>query len=268
MMIVLHHSLLACLSPGPQYRLHAACFAIRSMLCIALYHLERQYNWEPNFNLNFIILMGGMLAADLASWSVGSQYQSRSVRDLDTHPAVKFFFSFIQFNTSAGVLYGLRRFSLHFLVIFVTQTTPFVATLRRKNLFTSNGAGAALYGFMLLLSAAIVQMDYYHAGGKTFVVVRTVGQLAALQRMTPLPDGPHYLFGVFRPSFFQNKYVVWTCMFLLVRYLRQSHIMDEVPVEYFKLAWAATFFMCVALGYYKTQLSLSHETSRKVVKAV
>ena len=88
----------------PEYRLHAAVFSLRSLILIALYQLERQHSWSPNFTFNYFILIGGMVAADVASWSVGKPFQSQSVRGLDTHPAVKFFFSFMQFNTSAGLV--------------------------------------------------------------------------------------------------------------------------------------------------------------------
>lgn len=236
----------------PEYRLHAAVFAIRSMVTILIYHIEREYNLAPNYDLNFAIVIGGMLAADLASWSVGSKYQSRSVRDLDSHPLAKFFFSFMQFNANAGLLFGLRRFTLPFLIIFVTQTTPFMATLRRKNIFMSNFGGAFIYGAMLFYSAVLTQMDYINASPRTFAVVRTLGQLAALQRMTPLP-------ALLAPL--QNKYVVWTTMFLLLRTLR-PHI-DKIPVDTFKVVWAATFVCCLALGIYKTRKALNEDKKLK-----
>jgi hypothetical protein len=238
----------------PEYRLHAAVFAIRSMVTILIYHVEKEYNLEPNYNLNYFIIIGGMLAADAASWLVGDKYNSRSVRDLDSHPAAKFFFSFIQFNANAGLLFGLRRFTLPFLIIFVTQTTPFVATLRRKNMFNSNWGGAFVYGAMLAFSAVIVQIDYINAGPRTFAVVRTLGQIAALQRMTPLPKALAPL---------QNKYVVWTCAFLLIRSLRPHF--DDIPVAYFKLAWAVTFLACLFLGYYKTQKELKEKAKIKSI---
>lgn len=147
----------------PVYRLHAACFAMRSMILILLYHVERQYHLKPNYNISFFIIIATMLAADASSWSVGSKYQSRSVRDLDAPPVVKFFFSYMQFNGNAGLLFGLRRSSAPFMLIFITQTTPFLATLRRKNIFTSNFGGAFIYGAMLVCSACIVQMDYLNA---------------------------------------------------------------------------------------------------------
>ena len=238
----------------PEYRLHAAVFAIRSMVTILIYKLERDYNLAPNYNLNYYIVIGGMLAADAASWSVGAKYNSRSVRDLDTHPAVKFFFSFMQFGAHAGLLFGIRRCTGPFMIIFVTQTTPFVATLRRKNIFTSNWGGAFIYGAMLASGAAIVQMEYYNAGPRTFAAVRTFGQIAALQRMAPLPKA-------FAPL--QNKYVVWTCAFLLIRSLRPHF--DDIPVAYFKLAWAVTFLACLFLGYYKTQKELKEKAKIKSI---
>ena len=88
----------------PEYRLHATVFSLRSIVLIALYQWEKQQSRQPNYTLNYFILMGGMLAADASSWWV--PYQSQSVRGLDTHPAVKSFFSFMQFNTSAGLVRG------------------------------------------------------------------------------------------------------------------------------------------------------------------
>jgi hypothetical protein len=90
----------------PEYRLHAAVFSLRSIVLIALYQWEKQQSRQPNYAFNYVILMSGMLAADVSSWWVGRPFQSQSVRGLDTHPAVKLFFSFMQFNTSAGLVRG------------------------------------------------------------------------------------------------------------------------------------------------------------------
>ena len=90
----------------PEYRLHAAVFSWRSIVLMALYQWEKQHARQPNYICNYFILMGGMLAADASSWWVGRPFQSQSVRGLDTHPAIKGFFSFMQFNTSAGLVRG------------------------------------------------------------------------------------------------------------------------------------------------------------------
>lgn len=237
----------------PEYRLHAATFAMRSMVTILLYHYERIYNWEPNYNLNYLIMIGGLLAADTASYSVSTKYQSRSVRDLDGHPATKFFFSFMQFTANAGMLYGLRRCTLPFLGIFVVQTTPFVGTLRRKMIFTSNFWGAFVYGFFLVFGAIFVTLDYIYDGPKTLWIVRSLGQIAALQRMTPLPSSF---------SMLQNKYVVWTTAFLLLRYVR-AHI-DEFSVSFLRSLCFTLLFLCVLVGGYKTRIELREKNSQKV----
>jgi hypothetical protein len=229
----------------------AMTFATRSIVTIALYTIEKQWQLTPNYDWNYVIVVGGMAAADMASWSVGQRYQSRSVRDLDVHPATKFFFSFMQFNANAGILYGVRKCSLPFLIIFVTQTTPFVATLRRKNMFYG---GAAIYGGMLLFSFLIMHFTYMRAGSKTVFLVRTIGQVAALQRMTPLPSA-------LAPV--QNKYVVWTTMFLVSRYLR-AHL-DDFPVDHFKFLWAGSMAACIVMGFFKVQKALHSQTKIKKV---
>jgi hypothetical protein len=215
----------------------------------------------PNYNSNYYIVMGGMMAADIASYSVSTKYQSRSVRDLDAHPAVKFFFSYMQFNGNAGMLYGLRRCTLPFLIIFVTQTTPFVATLRRKQIFTSNMGGAMVYGGFLLYSAIYVQLDYIQDGNKTFAIVRGLGQIAALQRMTPLPSSIQYYCG-----WIQNKYVVWTTAFLILRYVREH--MDDFSELLLKAIWGTTFVLCLFLGYYKSMMGLKKSTNITKIKSV
>jgi hypothetical protein len=230
----------------PEYRLHAAVFAIRSMITIVLYHVERMYHWSPDYNLNYLIIMGGMLAADTASYSVSPKYQSRSVRDLDAHPAVKFFFSLMQFTANAGMLYGLRRCTLPYLGIFVTQTTPFVATLRRKQVFTSDWGGALVYGAFLVVGAVFITQDYLNDGPKTFWTVRSLGQIAALQRMTPLPSSFALL---------QNKYIVWTTAFLLLRHVR-AHF-DDISLSCLKVIFYITLLLCTLLGVYKTWLELT-----------
>jgi hypothetical protein len=250
----------------PEYRLHAAVFAIRSMILILYYHYEMTYQLPPNYYVNYMIQIGGMIAADLASYSVSDKYQSRSVRDLDAHPAMKFFFSYMQFNAHAGILYGLRRCTLPFMIIFVTQLTPFVATLYRKQIIhTDSVAGVILYAGFLLYGATYVQLDYIHDSNKTFAIVRGLGQIAALQRMTPLPFSKHPMI-----QFVQNKYVVWTTTFLLLQYIR-AHV-DEISEWTFKMIWACTFVLCLLLGYYKTTTALrekkmNDETTTKMKAA-
>lgn len=241
----------------PEYRMHAAIFALRSSLTILLYYFERIYHWEPNYNMNFLIVMVGLLATDLASYSVTTKYQSRSVRDVETHPLNKFAISFIQFTATAGMLFGVRRHALPYSYICVVQITPFLGTLRRKQVLTSKLLGAFLFGSVLLSSAIFVTLDYLNDDPKTIWIVRSLGQIAALQRMTPLPSSF---------SILQNKYVVWTTAFLLLRYIR-AHI-DEFPVPFLRSLCFTTLFLCLLLGGYKSHMELRQEKFSVKIKSV
>jgi len=119
----------------PEYRLHALVFLSRSLAILAHYRYEQLYHiQEPMHHVNFAIVMATLFFADWSSWSVGEDHRSGSIRDLEAHPAVKFFFSFMQFGATSGCLYGLRRFSLVFYFTSILQFTPFLMTLRRKSM--------------------------------------------------------------------------------------------------------------------------------------
>jgi hypothetical protein len=90
--------------------MHALVFLCRSLATIGLYWYEEQHGLRRYTELNFVVVMAAMAAADLCSWSVGEEYRSNSVRDIDTHPAVKFFFSLMQFFATSGFLMGMRRY--------------------------------------------------------------------------------------------------------------------------------------------------------------
>jgi hypothetical protein len=78
---------------------------------------------------------------DVSSWSV--DYRSGSIRVCDTHPAVKFFFSLMQFGATGGCLYGLRRFSILSYTVFIVQGYPF---LIYSSLVQYHGPGAVSIG--------------------------------------------------------------------------------------------------------------------------
>lgn len=103
---------------------------------MTLYYYEQAFDIEPIYYANFAIVMATLLAADLCSWTVGEN-RSGSIRELPAHPAVRFFFSYMQFGATTGCLYGFsRRLSVQMLYVLVLQTTPFLMTLRRKNLLS------------------------------------------------------------------------------------------------------------------------------------
>jgi hypothetical protein len=105
----------------------------------------------------------------------------------------------------------------------------------------------------------LVQVDVFQTAGiKTVLVIRILGQWAILQRTAPLVVAPTktHLVMLWRGlQLLQNKYVVWTCMFVVVCHVRRN--LDSIPLEWVQVVWTLTLVLCVALGYYKTQLELN-----------
>ena len=156
------------------------------------------------------------------------------------------------------------------LIIYQRQTiTTWHVTFKQPDLFSHNGAGVAIYGTMLLLSAVLVQMDFFHTAGiKPVLVIRTVGQWAFLQRTMPLlvaespPTKTAIWVGLLRrgQEVLQNKYVVWTYMFIVVRQVRQN--LDRIPLVWIQGVWLLTLILCVALVNGKARLELNSRSTR------
>lgn len=104
----------------PEYRLHSITFACRSLLTMALYHYELVNNLPPNYYASYAMPILGMLAADIASWSVGNN-KSPTIRGWALPPWVKFLFSSAQLYANAFFLLGSRRFSGVFYSVMVIQ---------------------------------------------------------------------------------------------------------------------------------------------------
>ena len=105
----------------PEYRYHSLVFVSRSLLAMLLYWYEQHNNIsEPLYIGNVIIVLATMLAADASSFSQ-KQYASKSIRQLDISRVTSYFFSVCQFYATAGVLFGVRRFTIQFLMVFVVQ---------------------------------------------------------------------------------------------------------------------------------------------------
>jgi hypothetical protein len=239
----------------PEYRMHAMVFLCRALVTIGLYWYEEEYNLPRQYDWNFVIVLGSMAAADLCSASVG-EHQSNSVRDFDTHPAVKFFFSVMQFFATAGFLMGARRYSPVFLSVAVVQLTPFLGTLRRKNLLGAN-FGAFLYG-VFLVGAYLISTRYSPgATMKWLRITATIAMVAALWRLAPLPK-------VCRPL--QSKYLIWGCLGLLCRHYRPLFIdvwTEAQVMTVFRAILVAVFVM----GYFKINYGYNNSKSaqKKVV---
>ena len=157
-------------SPGPEYRLHAFVFLCRSLAIMLVTWYEQVHHLEPNYDLNFAIVMLTLVASSASSWGVGENH-SNSIRDLETHSAVKFFFSLMQFGMTAFCLLGQRRFSTQFVMVSFLQITPFLMTLRRKNLFGTNTTVAS-YGFELIFGWVVTAYEGARMAGKSGSVPR------------------------------------------------------------------------------------------------
>jgi hypothetical protein len=224
----------------PEYRMHAMVFLCRSLAVISMYWYEDRYQLPRWYDFNLFVVIASMLAADLCSASVGKDTQSNSIRDLDTHPAVKYFFSVMQFLATNGFLMGYRRYTFPFLAVMVVQLTPFLGTLRRKNLLGRH-LGAILYGVFLASSYVIVN---FYSPGSTMTIQRIsgcFGFVAAMWRLMPLPRFARPL---------QNKYLIWSTLGLIIRHLRPQF--PQWSSDDVSMVFRGILVMVVLLGCYKT----------------
>jgi hypothetical protein len=238
----------------PEYRMHALVFLTRSLIVIGVYHYEELQGLERNTDISLVLVLCTMAAADLCSFSVAEQYRSNSVREIDTHPAVKFFFSTMQFYATAAFLMGLRRYTMPFLVVMTVQLTPFLGTLRRKNLISAN-FGAFMYGLFLVVSYVI--SAYFSPGGslKQIRLIGCIGFSGCLIRLSPLWLGP-----------FQNKYFMWTVIGLLMRQYRPQ--MQELTADQVTMTFRIGLLSVLALGYWKVNYGYNNSTSKGIEKQV
>jgi hypothetical protein len=225
----------------PEYRLHSLVFLARSLAVMALYWYEQTWQTGPNYDWNLAIIIAGMIAADLSSYSQRN-YRSATIRDLDTAAWVKFLFSVAQFFGSANILYGLRyRYSFHMLAVIVIQCNAFMMTVRRKNL-AGHTALVTLYGIALFVSMAVSIYEYYRVDETIFLTVATIGHLTVVQRMAPWPE---FL------KLVSNKYVVWMTAGLVLRQAR-PWLESAATTADMRLVFFATMVPMWALGWYKS----------------
>jgi len=171
---------------------------------------EQVHNLEPNYDLNFAIVMLTLVASSASSWGVGENH-SNSIRDLETHSAVKFFFSLMQFGMTAFCLLGQRRFSTQFVMVSFLQITPFLMTLRRKNLISTKTTVAS-YGSELIFGWMVFACEGAEMEGNLLRSHGMMIDLACLLRAGPRLPLLRYIQ--------DNKYLVWLTIGLLLRWLR------------------------------------------------
>lgn len=247
----------------PEYRLHSLVFLCRSLAVMALYYYEQTYrvSQPPLYDMNLVIIIICLFAADYASYSQ-RQYQSSTIRDLETSELVKFLFSAAQFCGTTNILYGLRhRYSLHMLAVIVIQTNAFMMTVRRKNL-ANQTILVTLYGLSLLFSLIVCSYEYLRVDPKIFFTCTTISNIAIVQRMTPIQIWPTSLQPI--QSYVSNKYVVWMTVGLLLRQTR-SYIESTATLFEMILIWFVTSIPLYMLGRYKCSgKSVPVKTIKKV----
>lgn len=180
---------------------------------MALYWYEEYFGIDPPmYQASVLIVLATMAAAD---WATASQkHQSKSIRDLDISRVTSYFFSVCQFYATAGVLFGVRRYTIQFLNVFVVQLNPFLMTLRRKNLI-SHYLTVTIYGCMLIFGFTVCVYEYTRFGISMLRTVAAVGNIAILWRTNSVLP-----FSKSVRNILQNKYLIWTVLGVAVQYLR------------------------------------------------
>jgi hypothetical protein len=231
----------------PQYRWHSLLFALRSVLLISLYYYEENYHLTdtPLYFMNYIIQMFIMAAVEFVNYAVGPEQHSNTIREMDTSPYVKFFLSTMQFNAHAFFFLGIRSFAVPFYALVAVQMTPFIGTLRRKMIFTSNFWGQLLY-ISFLLGGFVIQTYHYHlAGGEVLHLFgRSTGFVAALLRFSSIIPKPL--------SFIQNKFVIWTVMYLIMQYYRSINF--DIDVVHLRILFGILIVLLALTAHHKVQL--------------
>lgn len=236
----------------PQYRYHSFIFSMRSILLLAIRYYEEHIHKNKNQNdeqerfyfMNYLVIMGVMGAVEYVNYIVGEEQRSNTIRELDGNPYTKFLFSTMQFNAIAVFLIGMPYYALPFYALFTIQLTPFVGTLRRKLIFTSNFWGAFLYGTLLVGGFTTQCYFYQRTGGEVLHLFgRNIGLYAALIRFTDVI--PKQL------SILQNKFVIWTVMYMIIHHYRS--IDYEINVQQLRILLAIVLMLLGLTAYHKVQ---------------
>lgn len=179
-----------------EYRLHSAIFSLRSILIMTATWIKNNNNSKnnnPNNSIittretsafNLLVILGSMALADYASASQG-YHHSGFVRDLKVNPAVKFYFSCMQFAATSACLVDLERFTTQYLFLFIIQANSFLMTLQRKNKFSRNTL-IGVYAISMFLCFWIILTEYILFGGTALLcVVGLVCNACVIIRILP-----------------------------------------------------------------------------------
>jgi hypothetical protein len=192
----------------PEYRIHSFVFLMRSLLSMGLTWYESVNNLPPDYRWNLLIVMATMAAADYGS-SI-SDHRSGFARQLDVQPAVKYFFSMMQFGATTISLHGIRRYSLHYIFCMIIQCNAFFMTIRRKNL-ASHTVLVGLYGIMLITGFVLANIELIRHPLHHLLLVASSSALATSIRLNPNV-------GILKPL--QSKYILWSVMWSFLQIVR------------------------------------------------
>uniref|UniRef100_A0A7S2VF68 Uncharacterized protein n=1 Tax=Entomoneis paludosa TaxID=265537 RepID=A0A7S2VF68_9STRA len=242
----------------PEYRWHSLIFTGRALAIMLLYHLEQIHQLPPMPVCNILIVLMAAGLADVASWSVGAKYHSKSIRELAVPAWVKFFFSTMQFFGTIGLLLGFprRRFTIPFWHVIVVQGNAFLMTVRRKNLAPHNSL-LLVYGIGLCLGFTATMMELILVPNedfsssltvdmRPFLVATTIacsvaflrfGGLAGLLSSSPLGD------------FFQSKYFLWTNAGLLWIFFWKPRLIQNHDEPWLMLSTVSSVVALGVLGW-------------------
>jgi hypothetical protein len=137
----------------------------------------------------------------------------------------------------------------------VVQLTPFLGTLRRKNLI-SNNFGAFMYG-LFLVTSYIISVKY--SPGGTLTQIRLTGCFAfaaAFWRMSTLPSWASWL---------QNKYLIWTVIGMVMH--RTRPMFDVWAIADVTTAFRVGALVMATLGYYKINYGYNNSKGNRAKKS-
>lgn len=236
----------------PEYRLHSIIFACRSLACMLIVWAEARLELTetPFYLSNVAVVIGAMIAADTASRIVAEP--SSTIQDLDAPPALRYFFSVMQFHATAGCLLGLRRFSTQFCYVWVVQFTAFLMTLRRKNL-------ASHYPLILIYAAML-----------SFGLCVSTHE-AMLHNAVPMAHALANGAAVGRLGLRINKYLLWMGMAVITHYSRKTTSDPESGWEdlawIWPYAWAASVVGVLYVGVGKVAAGRARDTKKSAEEA-
>lgn len=233
----------------PEYRAHSLVFLCRSLATMILTYYEELYNKPPNYWMNLVIVLVTMAAADTSSKM--TDHQSGFSRKLQVPNIVKYCFSVAQLWATAGIIYGLRRYSVQLLYCLIIQVNAFLMTLRRKNL-AGHYVLISVYGFLLVAGILICTVELVvWDGWKAVLIFFIAANTASVIRLAPR-----------KPPLMNNKYLMWILIACLVAIMRRYF--EAVGARMIFLATVSMIAM-VSMGFYNCKYSYGSSQNRQTV---